>query len=85
MTVETSDPGQQIEHQAGALEEDLDRLESRIDDAKGRLKDRQEDAQGAGAAENVAGDWEETAPDKPIGDDADGFDDPEEEDEEDEE
>src|SRR3954463_10841977 len=66
------DPGDQIERSADQLEEDLDRLEGRLDDAKGRLKERQEDAQGAGAAEEVAGDGEDEAPSRPLGDDPEG-------------
>jgi hypothetical protein len=72
MTEQGSDPGEQIQHRADNLEEDLGRLEERIDDAKDRLKERQEDAEGTGAAEAVAGDWEEAAPDRPLGDDAEG-------------
>ena len=85
MTVETPDPGQQIERQADQLEQDLGRLEHRLDDAKTQLKARQQDARGAGDADEAAGDWEGQAPDKPQGDDAEGFDDPEEEDEDEEE
>jgi len=72
MTEHGPDPGDQIERSADQLEEDLDRLEGRLDDAKGRLKERQEDAQGAGAAEEVAGDWEDEAPSRPLGDDPEG-------------
>jgi hypothetical protein len=85
MTVESPDPGQQIERSADQLEQDLDRLEHRLDDAKSQLKDRQEEASGAGLADEAAGDWEEQAPNRPMGDDAEGLDDPEAEDEEDDE
>jgi hypothetical protein len=74
MTEQGSDPGEQIEHQADNLEEDLGRLEGRIDDARDRLKERQEDAEGTGPAEAVAGDWEGEAPGRPLGDDAEGGD-----------
>jgi hypothetical protein len=72
MTEHDPDPGEQIKHSADELEEDLTRLEGRLDDAKGRLKDRQEDAQGPGEAQKVAGDWEDEAPNRPLGDDAKG-------------
>jgi predicted nuclease with TOPRIM domain len=72
MTEQGPDPGERIEHSADQLEEDLHRLEGRLDDAKDRLKERQEDAEGSGEAEKVAGDWEDTAPDRPLGDDAEG-------------
>ena len=70
MSEQARDPGNQIEHSAHQLEEDLDRLEGHLDDAKERLKERAEDAQGPGPAEEVAGDWEDQAPDRPLGDDA---------------
>jgi hypothetical protein len=69
MTEHGNDPGEQIERSADELEEDLARLEGRLDDAKGRLKDRQEDAEGPGEAKEVAGDWEDEAPNRPLGDD----------------
>jgi predicted nuclease with TOPRIM domain len=72
MTEQGPDPGERIEHSADQLDEDLHRLEGRLDDAKDRLKERQEDAEGPGEAEEVAGDWEDTAPDRPLGDDAEG-------------
>jgi hypothetical protein len=72
MTEQGRDPGEQIERSADELEEDLHRLEDRLDDAKDQLKDRQEDAQGPEQAEKVAGDWEGEAPDRPLGDDAEG-------------
>jgi hypothetical protein len=85
MTIETPDPAQQIERQADQLEQDLGRLEDHLDDAKTQLKARQEDARGAGDADEVAGDWEGQAPDRPLGDDAEGFDDPEADDEDEDE
>src|SRR5439155_16438384 len=69
MSEHGSDPAEQIEHRADQLEEDLDRLEGRLDDAKSRLRERQEDARRLGEGEDVAGDWEEQAPDRPLGDD----------------
>jgi uncharacterized protein YjbJ (UPF0337 family) len=72
MTEQAREPGEQIERSAEQLQEDLDRLEGRLDEAKGRLKQRQEDAQGPGEAEELAGDWEGEAPDRPLGDDAQG-------------
>jgi peptidoglycan hydrolase CwlO-like protein len=72
MSQQARDPGEQIEHSAEQLEEDLDRLEGHIDEAKDRLKERVRDAQGPGEAEDVAGDWEGEAPDRPLGDDPEG-------------
>ena len=72
MSEQPSDPGKKIERSADQLEEDLGRLEDHLDEAKDHLKDRTEDAQGPGVAEDVAGDWEDQAPDQPLGDDAEG-------------
>lgn len=63
MTAETHDergdgPEQAIEHDADELEHRLERLGDDIDDAEKKLADRREDA-GAGAGEDVAGDWED--------------------------
>jgi hypothetical protein len=66
------DPGEELEHSGDQLEQDLERLERRLDDAKDHLKDRAKDAQGPGEAEEVAGDWEDEAPDRPLGDDPEG-------------
>jgi hypothetical protein len=74
MSEQAPDPGDQIEHSADQLEEDLHRLEGHLDDAKDRLKERKEDAVGPGEAEEVAGDWEDEAPDRPLGDDPEGAD-----------
>src|SRR4051794_26144833 len=46
--------GSEIERQADQLEQDLDRLEGRLDHAKDRLRERKEDAEGPGEAEEVA-------------------------------
>ena len=42
------DPGEELEHSANQLEEDLERLEGRLDEAKDHLKDRAQDTQGPG-------------------------------------
>ena len=72
MSEHARDPGEQIERSADELEQDLERLERHVDEAKDRLKDRVEDARGPGEAEKVTGDWEGEAPDQPLGDDAEG-------------
>jgi hypothetical protein len=65
------DPGERIERSTHELEEDLDRLEGHLDDAKGHLEERRREAQGPGEeAEEVAGDWHDEAPRRPMGDDA---------------
>ena len=74
MSDQPRDPGEDMERSTHQLEQDLDRLEGHIDDAKDRLKARAEDAEGPGEAEDVAGDWEDQAPDRPLGDDAEGGD-----------
>ena len=74
MSEQARDPGEKIERSADQLEADLDRLEGELDEAKDRLKDRVEDARGPGEAEQVAGDWEGEAPDRPLGDDPEGGD-----------
>jgi hypothetical protein len=72
MTEHGRDPGEQIERSADQLEQDLDRLENRLDVAKDQLRQRQEEAQGPSRGEDVAGDWEDEAPDRPGGDDPEG-------------
>jgi hypothetical protein len=72
MSEHPRDPDEQLERSGDQLEEDLHRLEGHLDEAKDRLKDRIEDAQGPGEAEDVAGDWEDQAPDRPLGDDPEG-------------
>jgi archaellum component FlaC len=71
MTEHGQDPGERIEHSADQLEQDLERLEGHIDDAKDHLKERQAEAERLEQVEDVAGDWEEKRPDphKPQGDD----------------
>ena len=72
MSEHARDPGEQIERSADQLEEDLSRLEEHLDEAKSQLRDRAEDAHGPGVGEEVAGDYEDTAPDRPLGDDPEG-------------
>jgi hypothetical protein len=72
MSEQRRDPAGEIEQSAEQLQDDLDRLEARLEQAKDQLKERREDAQGPGEAQDVAGDWEEQAPDRPLGDDAEG-------------
>jgi|tagenome__1003787_1003787.scaffolds.fasta_scaffold20886941_2 hypothetical protein len=72
MSEHGQDPDAQLEHTRDELQEDLERLEDRIGEAKDRLDDRREDAQGAGEAQTAAGEWEDEAPDRPLGDDAEG-------------
>jgi peptidoglycan hydrolase CwlO-like protein len=72
MTEHGQDPGERIERSAQQLEEDLDRLEDHIEEAKDHLADRQADAERLQQGEDVAGDWEDERPDRPMGDDAEG-------------
>jgi hypothetical protein len=67
MSEHAREPGEQIERSADQLEQDLERLEGHLDDAKDRLKERAQDAQGPGPAQEAAGDWEDQAPDRPLG------------------
>lgn len=64
------DPAEDIERSTRQLEEDLDRLEGHIDEAKDRLAERRADAERLEEGKDVAGDWEGEAPDRPQGDDA---------------
>ena len=72
MSEHARDPGEQIERSADQLEEDLAHLKDHLDEAKEQLRDRKEDAHGPGVAEEVAGDYEGEAPDRPLGDDPEG-------------
>ena len=72
MSEQRDDPGKRIERSANQLEEDLGHLEEHLDEAKDHLKDRMKDAQGPGPAQEAAGDWEDEAPDRPLGDDPKG-------------
>lgn len=53
MSEHPDDPGERIERDADNLEHDLDRLEDHLDDARSGLKDRQEEAEGPGAADDA--------------------------------
>ena len=72
MTEQGQDPDARLEHSAGELQDDIERLEDHIGEAKDHLADRREEAQGPDGAEEVAGDWEDEAPERPMGDDPDG-------------
>jgi hypothetical protein len=70
MSEHGQDPAERIERSTHQLEQDLERLEGHLDDAKDRLAERRADAQRLGEAEDVAGDWEDKKPGRPLGDDA---------------
>jgi predicted nucleic acid-binding Zn-ribbon protein len=55
-----TDPAQAIEHDAGELEERVEKLSAHIDDAKARLEDRAAEAQDLEEAKDVAGDFKQT-------------------------
>jgi hypothetical protein len=67
-----SRPGEEIEerleHGADEMDHDLHRLEDHLDEARDRAQDRRKEADPA----SVTGDFEDTAPDRPGGDDAEG-------------
>jgi hypothetical protein len=63
------DAEQQLEHTADELEHRIGRLDDHIDDAKEKAAERREEAE---ATQQVAGDWEDTKPDQPGGDDPEG-------------
>lgn len=63
------DPEQRLEHEAGELEERLDRLEDHIEDAERKAKERRREVD---PAEEVAGDWEETRGTPGQGEDPEG-------------
>ena len=65
------DPEDQLEHDTEELDQRIDRVEAHIDESKGKLKARQEDAD----------DFDEEEVDDTEGQDPSGFDDPEEVDE----
>jgi hypothetical protein len=66
-------PGDDVErdlqHEADELEDRLHRLEDHIDDAQAKADPARADAE---ASRVVAGDWDDTAPDRPLGDDPEG-------------
>jgi hypothetical protein len=65
------DPETSIERDAEELEERLGRLEDHISEAERKLDDQREETDEP-AADDVAGDWEDTAPDSTTGDDPQG-------------
>jgi hypothetical protein len=77
----TTDPERELERTGDELAERLDDVDDRIDDARQEAKARREESH---PEEDAAGDWEDTDDDA-GGQDAEGFDDPEadEDDEED--
>jgi multidrug resistance efflux pump len=60
---------EQLEHSVDELEHRIDQLDEHIDDAKKKAAERREEAE---ASRQVAGDWEDTKPDRPGGDDPEG-------------
>ena len=58
-----------LERSADELDDRIDRLGDHIDDAKQKAEVRREEAE---ASRQVAGDWEDTEPDRPGGDDPQG-------------
>jgi hypothetical protein len=70
---EQSDPEKAIERDTENLEQDLDRLGDHIDEAKSQAAQRAKEADPTeGGEADVAGDWEDEAPDQPAGDDPSG-------------
>jgi hypothetical protein len=74
-----TDPDHDLEQTGDELEERIDHLDDQIDDARKGAQARSEEQD---PFEDVAGDWEDTDDDA-GGEDADGFDDPELDDDED--
>ncbi|QEC47009.1 hypothetical protein FSW04_05000 [Baekduia soli] len=60
---------QRLEHEADVLDDRLDLLGDHIDDAAGKADAARRDAE---ASRVVTGDWKDTAPDRPGGDDPEG-------------
>jgi septal ring factor EnvC (AmiA/AmiB activator) len=60
---------EELEHTADELEHRIGRLDEHIDESKEKAEQRRAEAE---ASRQVAGDWEDTAPDRPGGDDPDG-------------
>ncbi|HEV2819999.1 MAG TPA: hypothetical protein VGW11_05780 [Solirubrobacteraceae bacterium] len=75
MTAESSDPEGRLERDAAELDERLERVGEHIEESRGKLKAREEDAEEP--LDDVGGDWEDTAPEYTGGADPTGFDDPE--------
>jgi hypothetical protein len=69
----STDPEQAIERDVEDLERDLGKLDDRLGEAKEKAADRAKEASGEedGVGE-AAGDWEDEAPDEPVGDDPSG-------------
>jgi hypothetical protein len=67
-----SRPGEEIEdrleHGADEMDHELHRLEDHLDEARDRAADRRKEA----SPDAVTGDFEDTAPDRPGGDDPEG-------------
>jgi hypothetical protein len=76
----TTDPERELEQTGDELEERIEHLDDQIDDARQEAKARREESH---PGEDVAGDWEDTDDDA-GGEDAEGFDDPEADEEEEE-
>jgi hypothetical protein len=77
--VPVDDPEEQLQHDTEELDERIDRVGEHIEESRGKLKDRQEDAHEIGDEDaDALGD--EESDDAQDGDPA-GFDDPEEVDE----
>jgi septal ring factor EnvC (AmiA/AmiB activator) len=64
-----SHPEERLERDADELEHRIDRLEGHIEEAQEAATERRREAE---ASEVVAGGWEDTAPDRPGGDDPEG-------------
>jgi hypothetical protein len=60
---------QRLERQADELDHRINQLGDHIDDAKEKADVRREEAE---ASKQVAGDWDDTEPDRPGGDDPEG-------------
>jgi hypothetical protein len=58
-----------LQREADELDDRLHQLEDHIDDAQAKADPRRADAE---ASRVVAGDWDHTAPDRPLGDDPEG-------------
>lgn len=59
----------QLERSADELEHRIGKLDAHIDDARQKAAERREESE---ASQKVAGDWEDTKPDRPGGDDPEG-------------
>jgi|tagenome__1003787_1003787.scaffolds.fasta_scaffold20756943_2 hypothetical protein len=59
---------QRLEHEAADMDERLDKLGEHLEDAQAKAQDRRKEAD----PESVTGDWEDTEPGRPGGDDPEG-------------